>query len=286
MNFWLATTDHFSDRVLFKKKSDFVIAMNYVAVLKHITGANILAFIIMSNHLHFVFECTKNEAIDYMNRLKTLYGRYFAKEYGVKDILRLNNVHLEPLFLEDESLHRAIAYVLMNSVSARLCLYMNDYPWGSGRVYFNAVQPGGVRIGTLSKRARQRILKTWAELNSEWILLNDGYISPSCYISYKFVESLFRTPARLKFFLDSSSKAIPKQNAWPNSPGFSDQTIVSAANDYRRTVFQKREKDSLTPEQTEELARQLRRRFSLDIAQLCRILNLSYEEAAGIFDKF
>jgi len=219
MEFWLATTDHISDKVLFRKVSDFITAMNYVAVIKCITGVRILAFILMSNHVHFVFECTKEEARDFMNRFKTLYGRYFAKEYGISNVLRLNNVDIRPVYMEDDSLKRAIAYVLMNSVYARLCVFANEYPWGSGGVYFNNIGINGVRIGSLSKRAQERLFKTWTSVNPEWILTDAGFISPSCYVSWKFVESLYGSPSRLKYFLDTSSKA---RNQWPDAPGFSD----------------------------------------------------------------
>jgi len=54
----------------------------------------------------------------------------------------------------------------------------------------------------------------------------------------------------------------------------------------KRTVYQKRAGEPLSDTQTNELAHQLRRRFSMDISQLCRVLNLPYEQAAGYFDSF
>ena len=180
MEFWLVTTDHFSDKILFRDEEDFKVAMNYVAVVKYVTDVNILAFILMSNHVHFVLECMEKEAVDYINRFKGLYGKHFQRKY--------------PLKMEDESLHRAIAYVLMNSVSARLCVYSNEYRWGSGRAYYSSMVEEGVRLGSKSKRAQQRALHSWVPLNPEWILLKDGYISPSSYVSVSFVEALYRTP--------------------------------------------------------------------------------------------
>lgn len=194
MEFWLVTTDHFSDKILFRDEEDFKVAMNYVAVVKYVTGVNILAFILMSNHVHFVLECMEKEAVDYINRFKGLYGKHFQRKYGVKEYMRRNDIDIRPLKMEDESLHRAIAYVLMNSVSARLCVYSNEYRWGSGRAYYSSMVEEGVRLGSKSKRAQQRALHSWVPLNPEWILLKDGYISPSSYVSVSFVEALYRTP--------------------------------------------------------------------------------------------
>ena len=261
-------------------------AMNYVAVVKYVTGVNILAFILMSNHVHFVLECDEKEAVDYINRFKGLYGKHFQRKYGVKEYLRRNDIDIRPLKMEDESLHRAIAYVLMNSVSARLCVYSNEYRWGSGRVYYSTLAEDGIPLASMSGRAKERALHSCVSLNPDWIFLKDGYISPSSYVSVSFVEALYRTSKRMKYFLDSSSKARPKQELWETVPSFSDQVLYAAASEIRRSLFQKGENEALTEEQNAELMRQLRRRFSSDINQLCRITGMTNEEALKVFDSF
>jgi REP element-mobilizing transposase RayT len=286
MNFWLVTTDHLSDRILFRDIEDFKVAMNYVAVVKHITGVNILAFILMSNHVHFVLECSKEEARMFIDRFKGLYSRYFLGKYGVNEYLRKNDVDIREVKMEDGSLHKAIAYVLMNSVAARLCVYANEYQWGSGGAYFKSGQSDSVKIGSLSVRAQRRIFHSKERLNNEWQVFQSGYIAPESYICVQFVESLYGTPNRMKYFLDSSSKAPKRKDSWDSAPSFSDQTIIAAAKELKRTLFQKAENDVLTFEQNSELSFQLRRRFSADINQLCRTIGLSQEEALKIFDSF
>ena len=55
MKHWLITTKHLEDRLLFRDLEDFIVGMNYMAVLSYKFGVIILAFILMSNHIHCVF---------------------------------------------------------------------------------------------------------------------------------------------------------------------------------------------------------------------------------------
>lgn len=54
-DYWLITTEHLKDRLWFKDEEDFKAGMNYVAVMAAtMQDIEILAFILMSNHVHFV----------------------------------------------------------------------------------------------------------------------------------------------------------------------------------------------------------------------------------------
>ena len=106
--------------------------MNLVAVVSMTLRVNVLAFILMSNHVHFVLECEKWKAEMFTNELKKQYSRYFRLKYGVKELLRGNKNDIQEVSLEQESLERAIAYVLMNCVAANICANPFSYIWGQG----------------------------------------------------------------------------------------------------------------------------------------------------------
>lgn len=286
MEFWHVTTDHLSDRIIFRNSEDFKVGMNYVAVAKQATGVSILAFILMSNHVHFVLECSREKAFEFITRFKGLHGRYLQRKYGLKEFLRRNDVDINPLSLYDDSLKKAIAYVLMNSVGARLCIFPNDYEWGSGAVYFSSRPIKGKALGTLSIRSQRRVLRSYDTLPSDWILSEDGYISPASYVAVAFVEKLYGTPASMKYYMDKSSKAKGKREPWEALPSFSDQTVLAAYIDLKRTMFNKREHENISEEDNSELALQLKRRFSCDINQIRRITGLSNNTALKLFDSF
>lgn len=280
---YLVSTDHLEDQIWFRDDADFKVGMNYVALIAAMMGIRILAFVLMSNHVHFVLEGTREEALAFITEFKRRYSKYVQRKYGIRKLLRSNGVDIRPVGLEEESLERAIAYVQMNCVAANICVHPLQYPWGTGACFFNPVRPGGTPVGRLSARARRRVLSSWAIPPQDFFLTDAGYVDPACYVDVRSVEQLFRTPARLNYFLRNSSKARLRLegNAMPS---FRDQSILTAIPDLCRSLFRRSGVEELSPEQRGELLRQLRFRFSADVAQLSRILGIPYGETARMLD--
>lgn len=283
MKFFLVTTDHFSDRLWFKDDEDFVAAMNYVAVTCVITGINVLTFILMSNHTHFVLYCYRPDAKYFIDTFKKLYGSYFCRKYRQRDYFRRVKVDIREISTQDEGVEKAVAYVQMNSVAANICPTPYFYRWGTGSSFFNENPLPGDPVESLSRRAQIRMVRSNVKLPKTFRFGKDGYILPDSYIKKEFVESIFKTPKRYNYFLRSSSKA-KKTIEREALPSFSDQNILASSRDLCRSLFRTDLFDDLNKSQKAELLKQLRYRFSADIAQLCRVLGTSYEEAANMLD--
>ncbi len=285
MKHYLITTDHLEDRLWFRDDEDFRVAMNYVAVAAFLSGVFVLAFILMSNHVHFVVCTDRERAERFINCFKHLYASYYQRKYGICELLRRNGTDFRELREEDESLERAIAYVLMNCVAANICMEPSGYPWGTGNVLFNRNPFPGRRLGELSGRAQARLLKSHVRLPPDFRLSPEGYTLPESYVPVRGVEALFRTPSRLGYFLRSSSKARSRleKNA---APAFRDQVILAACADLCQSLFRTNGISFLTSEQKAELLRQLGRRFNADLNQLCRITGIPYAEAARMLDHY
>ena len=134
-------------------------------------------------------------------------------------------------------------------------------------------------------RARLRILHTSLELPSNLLVDDSGYILPESYVKVELVETLFRTPKRMLFFLQNSSKAKRRLSSDEDIPAFRDQVIASAIPDLCQSLFRKPNLGCLDDSDVSELLRQLRFRFSSNINQLARVLGLSYEKVASLLDK-
>ena len=283
--YYLVTTDHLTDRLWFRDEEDFRVAMNYVAIAAFLTGCTVLAFILMSNHVHFVLMCLRREAEEFINRFKRLYAAYYQRKYGVNELLRRNGVDIQELLTEDESLEKAIAYVLMNCVAANICLEPSGYPWGSGNVLFNRNPLPGTRLGDLSGRAQIHLLKSNVKLPQDYLIAPGGYVLPASYMSVAGLEEYFQTPKRLNYFLRTSSKARLRmeKNA---APSFQDQVILAACGNLCHSLFRVKTVADLSGDQKAELLRQLSRRFSADINPLCRITGIPYAEAAKMLDNY
>lgn len=283
--FWLVTTDHLTDRIWFRDEEDFRVGMNLVAILACTLPVEVYAFILMSNHLHFVIACTKEVACHFINEYKRRYAQYAARKYGTKELLRKNGVDIRPVEGNDESLEWTIAYVQMNSVAANICLNAADYPWGTGSVFFKVAPSKGRRLDSFSGRARTRLLHSEVELPSGLKVGEGGYILPESYVCVERVEALFRTPRRMNYFLQNSSKAKRRLSADETGvPAFRDQVIQAAVPDLCQSLFRKRSVTEMETKEQAELLKQLRFRFSAQVNQLARVTGLSYETAAALLE--
>ena len=288
MAFYFITTEHLEDRLWFKDDEDYKVGMNYVAVVSYKLGIKVVAFILMSNHVHFLIICrSRKDAEDFINEYKTKYSKYYRNKYGEGELLRRNRVDIQKIENEGESLERIIAYILMNSVAANICLSATDYPWGSGGACFSMRSSKGKYLCRLSARERIRKLHSTEELPPDWMLVDEGYINPASYVYVDYVESLFRTPKRMYFFLLNSSKA--KKTLAENEhmvPSFRDQVIVAAISDLCRSLFGAGNLADLDERQMVELVKQIKRCFYSDVNQIARVTGRSYSEVAGMLDHY
>ena len=285
---YLISTEHLEEGLWFREEIDFKVAMNYIAIqAAQCPEVVILAFILMSNHVHFVLKGEREDVIAFINQFKRRYSMYYRRKYGIKEFLRGNNLDVREISAYEEGIEKAIAYVQMNSVSANICSHPSQYPWGTGNAFFNPSLPSGRFLGDISGRERSRILRSECiDLPDKWLVSAEGYILPSSYTDVKSVESCFRTPKRMDYFLKTSSKARKRLEANENLPAFRDQIIFAALPDLCRSLFQKSSVIELAKEELAELARQIRFRFSADATQIARVCGVSYSEAACLLETF
>lgn len=286
MKYYLISTDHLTDKIWFHDDEDFKTGMNLVAVACFTCRTRILDFILMSNHVHFVVLGALEEARQFIDYFKLLYGKYMRTRYGCKHFLRHNDVDIRQIDPLGEGVERVIAYTQMNCVAANICAYPNQYPWGCGSLPFSkSTDKPGVSLGSLSVRAQRKLLHSHMALPSEYRVLPAGYISPASYVAVKDVEAIFRTPKRLLYFLNNSSKAKNRLSE-DAMPSFRDQVIASSVTDLCYSLFRKSSLQDLSSVEKGELLRQLRYRFSADVAQLARVTGIPYQDACRLLDAF
>lgn len=286
MQFFFVTTEHLEDSLWFRDFDDFRAGMNLVATLSFTLHIPILAFILMSNHVHFVLQCSYDGALRFITLFKQKHSFYLWKKYGIREALQSVGVDIQEIALEDECLERVIAYIQMNCVAANICAFPTDYPWGSGTCFFRVKPVKGTLLGSLSERGRRRLLHTKKKLPGN-LLVEDGYILPESYVNVKFVEGLFQTPKRMQYFLQNSSKAKQRlARSEEGLPAFRDQVLVAAIPDLCHSLFQCRSVANLKESQLADLFRQIRFRFSADVNQIARAAGFSYEKVARLLEDF
>ena len=277
---WLVTTDHLENGLWFKDDGDFMAGMNYVALLASSLSTQIMAFVLMSNHVHFVIGGNKSESLEFIHRFKKLYSQYYQHKYSTKALLRYNQVDLKELSVSDESFERAVAYVQMNPVAANICLSPSGYPWGTGNCFFSKSSFKSTPFKDLKVGYRRMLIHSKRPLPPNYIADESGFIIPSSYVKAEFVESVFRTPARMNYFLQSSSKARKVRKL----PSFSDKLIVLAISELITSLFGKKDLKELEERQLTDIIKQVRRRFSADPNQISRATGISYPTIAKMLD--
>ena len=282
--YFLISTSHLSDRILFRDNDDFKAAMNFVAIAAFLTGVTILDFVLMSNHVHFMVLGTEEIARRFINSFKLLLRKYLKNIRDLDAMLRKNDVDIRSIPFENEAVERAIAYVQMNPVAANICTHPSQYPWGCGALLFNGAPFTGTRkLSKYSFRIQQQILHSRVRLPQDYLMREEGYVAPVSYVPVRYVESLFRTPKRYGFFIKSSSKGKSRLEDKP-CPSFNDQSLSSCVQDLCRSLFRKNGIHELVESELSELLRQIRWRFSADIAQIARVTFTPYDKVANLLD--
>lgn len=279
-DFWLVTTTKLENKLWFKDEEDFKVGMNYVAVLAATVPVQILAFVLMSNHVHFVVNEKKENAAKFIECLKKSYSQYYNHKYSIKGLLIGNSVDYKELHLSDESLKWAIAYVQMNPVAANICINPFGYPWGTGDSFFRVAHAKGKRIGDFSLRARANIIHSRVTLPENYLVAESGFVIPSSYVNVHFVESVFRSPGRMNYFLNNSSKA----KLLKETPSFNDQLILPAIKSLCLSLFHKNNLSELRELQQAEILKQIRYRFSADPNQIARVTGLPLKTVSKLLD--
>ena len=287
MEFYFVSTDHLEDSLWFRDSDDFRAGMNLVPVLSIPVHISVLALVLMSNHVHFVLQCTYDEAMRFITLYKQKHSFYLWQKYGMRETLQGVGFDIQKIEWGEERLEKVIAYNQMNSVAANICSFPADYPWGSGGCFFRVKEVSGKPLGSLSERGRRRLLHTKKKLPGHLLVGEDGYILPESYVDIQFVESLFRTPKRMQYFLQNSSKAKRRlARSEEGLPAFRDQVIVAAIPDLCQSLFHCRCVADMNEAQLAELFRQLRFRFSADVNQIARTAGCSYEKVARLLEDF
>ena len=204
-NYWHICTDGLTKNVIFKTRADYVFGMNSIPVCTLAHGVTMLAFCLMSNHVHFVVQGTEELSLKFIKA-------YRRRLSSIADVSAAD-ICMKRID-EEEYLMQVIGYVLRNPLPAGLKVLPIFYEWSSASLYFsggNPSIPGDRLYSTLTFKEQRQLIKSHAEIPGHFYVSPDGLIRPACYVDYEAVENLFGAPGRLLYRL---SLFFPK-----NTPG-------------------------------------------------------------------
>ena len=264
-NHWHICTDGLEKNVIFKSNGDYIYGMNSIPICAVGNQVTILAFCLMSNHVHFIVHgeegnCRKFITL-YKKRLSTLTN-LSSTDVCIKHIN------------DDDYLMKAIGYVLRNPVSAGIRLMPYHYDWSSASLYFKKPDSDrlGKKIGTLSYRGKRKLPHSQTTLLDEYILTEKGLILPECYVDFEYVENLFSSPARLMYAMSrNENMEMELSGDIQHKTKYSDEELSGTIKELCEETFQKSSADLLSIENRYRLAKILHKRYRLSRKQLARL---------------
>lgn len=277
--FYHLFSDGFRTDVLFEDKPAFIAAMNIIAICFFRCKVSILAFCLMDNHVHFILYGTLDECLQFRDKFLHKYAIWHSKRYSGK---KLESIEFDIKHMEDERyILTSIAYVLRNCIAAGFRYCAIDYLWSSASLYFRDAESlrnfttGWQRLSEISVKERNRRLQTQMDLPSDWLITPDGYIWPGCYIDYKHVERLFKTPKSFTYFMgQGKEEEINKSLGMEASVQIPDMELREKATIHCLRMFKTTNMRRLDATRRIELAKILRKEYKCSIKQIARIVHL------------
>lgn len=119
---------------VFRDDVDRSLYLDLLARAKDSMGVRLLAYVLMSNHVHLVLQTLSPNIAGTIHRIHGRYAVRFNRRHGRSGHLFGSRYDSTPV-QEDRHLLEVTRYVHLNPVRAGLVRHPLDYPWSSYREY-------------------------------------------------------------------------------------------------------------------------------------------------------
>ncbi len=279
--YFLITTEHLN-WLLYKRKEEYIVGSNLVAISAAETGFVVLDDSVMNNHHHVLGRGRRSNAEMFTDHLREKMRRYQ---------LSLGNPSLKELRIQiDEVLdikqfRNYVGYIDRNAYVARLDSTPTGYPWGSGNLFFNGnlwMMTDGVSWNSLSIEKRRKICRSHDVTLPSSYKVRDGMILRSSFVDYKHTESLFNSANQYFSMLTRRGEAdveIARLKGegiqLPNEEVFQIVGSWCPESGIR----------GLAASERLEMARSMKKRLNSSNKQIAQVLRLSLVEVERMFPR-
>lgn len=277
-------TKGLEDDVIFRNREDFVAGMNYVPVSLKNAGVDVIVFVLMSNHFHFLVHGDKLSALKFIDSFKRLISRYVRNVHGVAKLLRTVDTGCSETDMNDDALKRLIAYILNNPVKAGVNCFPQNYEWGSGKCYFSNIDytRNSRPLSELGTRERRSLLHSRVILEDNYLINSQGYVEPESYIRKDLVEKIFRSARSFEYFLSTSSRDQRRDSSEESKLFvFSDTLVLAGVNEILEKRYESLDVSELSEFNRTKLILELRKLFNAPPKQIARVLGLPLREVVN-----
>ena len=278
-DFYHMCTEGLENAVIMRDEEDYVVARNYLALAAWKTKTVIVAFSLMSNHLHNLLGAKKRkQAIEFIRYFKQVYSTYLRNKYGISDALK--GLPESIVMISDiKYLRNCIAYILRNAVCAKICRRVDEYPWSSYGAYFRTgSSQDRFPITTLKGRRRKTTLKTRMNLDGcPYYVDAEGNITVDSFVNSDIVHHAFNWSGKLFLFYLGCCNDSQMEYELVSRPMMraNDQDLLCAVEGYVSQRFKGKTISALTTSEKCSILKRLFYDYKSSVPQLSRVLALS-----------
>lgn len=287
LGYYHVCTDGNAIAWMFQDDEDFIAGVNRVGLCVLMTCVEVVAFILMDNHVHFVLYGTAVKCKAFINMYKRLTGRWISNKYGLSDYLRLLPAEMIRI-ADEEALMNTIAYIDRNSIVAGYKFMPCEYPWGSARYMFRDKSDATVndvvcaRIGSMPIVQQRAVLRTRISVPGDWLVCQNGMILPGSFMDLGHVERIFKTPARYSYFLAKKLEGTVEMQMNESRRTFmTDKDLREVTKKLSRMMYGEDDVRSLDVKSRMAVARKLRYDYASTVKQISRMLYLDPDLLGG-----
>ena len=287
LGYYHVCTDGNAIAWMFQDDEDFIAGVNRVGLCVLMTCVEVVAFILMDNHVHFVLYGSAVKCKAFINMYKRLTGRWISNKYGLSDYLRLLPAEMIRI-ADEESLMNTIAYIDRNSIVAGYKCMPCEYPWGTARYMFRDKSDAAVkdvvcaRIGSMPIVQQRAVLKTRISVPGDWLICQNGMILPSSFMDLGHVERIFKTPARYSYFLAKKLEGTVEMQMNESRRTFmTDKELREVTKQISCKLYGVDDVRSLDVKSRMAIARKLRYDYASTVKQISRMLYLDPDLLGG-----
>ena len=272
---------------MFRDEFDFIAGINRIGFCVLSVNVTVVDFILMDTHVHFILNGSLPICKEFINKYKQMTGKWVSHRHNIANHLSKVATTIVPVGSE-EALMEEIAYVDRNSIMAGYRCMPTEYRWGMSRYFFkdtlsmNALLAGFEKIGERSLKILKKQLSTRVDIPRDWEIDKSGMINPRCFVDYRIVESIYRSPNRYLYFL---AKKLEGKIDMKLSQGVSsfipDKEMRSITDSLTREMFGLEKKGLLNMSQRIQMAKKLRYEYGATHKQISRMLNVDVNILKG-----
>ena len=270
--------------LLYRDDAEFIVILNIIALVQMLTHCRILAFAVMSNHLHFILEGTKEECMYFFESLLEKLDNYYQHHgrAGLTDSMKPGCNPINSL----EQLRNEIAYVIRNPFVVRNDVNLFACPMTSGYLYFNPMmKKEGAPANTLKGRALRDFTRTRKEIKlSGDVYVKDGMAQAWSFVDYERAMSFYDDARQfIMLTLKNVEAQVEVALRYNEKVLLNDQELFSVTMKMIREQFGCEKLSELNRQQKSTLAVALKNRYQVSNSQIARVCRLSLNDVNALF---